>query len=148
MCLPRSGGCNEGDGRAQVAPTTAESRATNIPGEAPTLGSHAVINKLAEVVLSGGGARNPTLVSQLEQRLPGVIFRLHGEFGVPADAKEAVAFAVLGYEALHGRTANLPRCTGASRSAILGKITPGDNYVQLMRQVFGDQRPRQEGCNP
>ena len=56
--------------------------------------------------------------------------------GLPASAKEAVAFALLGHEALHGRPANIPRCTGASASALLGKIVPGSNYRALMHHAF------------
>jgi anhydro-N-acetylmuramic acid kinase len=88
-----------------------------------------------DVVMSGGGARNGTLMGMLRRRLPGVRFHQHDDFGVPADAKEAVAFALLGYEALHGRPANLPRCTGARHPVILGKIVPGKNYRELLRRV-------------
>ena len=45
-----------------------------------------------------------------------------GRFGVPEDAKEAFAFAVLAYETYHRRPANIPRATGANRPAVLGKI--------------------------
>jgi anhydro-N-acetylmuramic acid kinase len=45
------------------------------------------------------------------------------EFGVPTDAKEALAFAILAYETLHHRPSNLPSATGATKPAILGKIS-------------------------
>ena len=48
----------------------------------------------------------------------------HAEFGLSDDAKEAVAFAILGYETLHGRPANVPSATGARRRAVLGKYVP------------------------
>lgn len=92
-----------------------------------------------EMVLSGGGARNPTLVGALQRRLPDVTIRHHEEFGIPGDAKEAVAFALLGYATLTGLHANVPACTGASHSTILGKLVPGRNYQSLMRAVFGGE---------
>jgi anhydro-N-acetylmuramic acid kinase len=92
--------------------------------------------ELNEVVLAGGGARNSFLVEELRKRLPDLRFRLHDEFGVPADAKEAMAFALLGYDGLHGRPTNLPRCTGAHESVTLGKIVPGHNYTTLMERSF------------
>jgi anhydro-N-acetylmuramic acid kinase len=92
--------------------------------------------ELHEVVLAGGGARNSFLVAQLRQRLPDLDIRMHDEFGVPAGAKEAVAFALLGYEALYGRCTNVPRCTGAREAVTLGKIVLGKNYRTLMGRVF------------
>ncbi len=77
-----------------------------------------------EVILAGGGANNPTLVAMLRQQLaPAQVLRSDA-LGLPADAKEAIAFAVLAYETLHGRPGNLPVFTGARHPAILGNITP------------------------
>lgn len=91
---------------------------------------------VAEVVAHGGGARNGALMAMLAAALPpGVPVVQHDDFGVPAKAKEAVAFALLGYEGLHGRPGALPSCTGAGRPAVLGSIAPGDNYRSLLRQV-------------
>jgi anhydro-N-acetylmuramic acid kinase len=80
----------------------------------------------ALVIASGGGVRNDTMMSLLEERLTRTGCRLERSdtFGVPADAKEAVAFAVLGYETLRGRPASLPGATGAKRPALLGAIAP------------------------
>jgi anhydro-N-acetylmuramic acid kinase len=78
--------------------------------------------KAREVIVSGGGAHNPLMMAQLQAALPGIEFRSSGEFGVPEDAKEAFAFAILAYETYHRRQANLPGATGARRPAILGKI--------------------------
>jgi anhydro-N-acetylmuramic acid kinase len=89
-----------------------------------------------DVVIGGGGARNATLMAGLRRRLPGVGLYTHEDFGVPSEAKEALAFALLGHETLYGRPANLPRCTGASHPVILGKIVPGRNYTELMRRVM------------
>ena len=78
-----------------------------------------------EMVVSGGGANNPTLVAMLRNELAplGIALRFSEEFGVPTEAKEAVAFAVLAYETWHRRPSNVPSATGAKRSAILGKIS-------------------------
>jgi anhydro-N-acetylmuramic acid kinase len=78
-----------------------------------------------EIVASGGGAKNPTLISMLRQELEPLAIRVRSsdEFGLPAEAKEAVAFALLAYETWHRRPSNVPSATGAKRPAILGKIS-------------------------
>jgi anhydro-N-acetylmuramic acid kinase len=78
-----------------------------------------------ELILSGGGAKNRTLVEMLASELAslGLRLRFSDEFGVPAAAKEAVAFAVLAYETWHRRPSNIPSATGAKRAAVLGKIS-------------------------
>lgn len=90
-----------------------------------------------ETVLCGGGAHNPALVEALRQALGGQPLRLVDELGVSTDALEAVAFAVLGVEAVRGRPANLPAVTGASRAMVLGKIVPGDelHFRRLLRKA-------------
>jgi anhydro-N-acetylmuramic acid kinase len=85
------------------------------------------------LVVSGGGARNGALVDGLRALLPGVHVALSDEFGVDADAKEAIAFAVLGYTALRGKTAGLPRVTGASGARVLGAFAPHDLAALLER---------------
>ena len=78
-----------------------------------------------EMILSGGGARNVTLVRMLAEELEPleVTLRLSDEFGLPSEAKEAVAFAVLAYETWNRRASNVPSATGAKRGAVLGKIS-------------------------
>lgn len=88
-----------------------------------------------EVILGGGGTSNPALVAMLREHLSPAMVTTHEAVGLSSDAKEAVAFALLAYETIHGRPGNLPRCTGAARRAVLGKITPGANYRQLMTGV-------------
>ena len=78
--------------------------------------------KIQQLVVSGGGAHNPLLMAQLEAGLPGIEILPSGALGVPEDAKEAFAFALLAYESFHHRPANLPSATGARHPAILGKI--------------------------
>lgn len=78
----------------------------------------------ARVLAAGGGTRNPYLMARLRERLGGARVETTDVMGVPPAAKEAIAFAVLGYETLRGRTANLPRATGARRAVALGAIAP------------------------
>jgi anhydro-N-acetylmuramic acid kinase len=79
----------------------------------------------SELIISGGGARNPTLVAWLtkEARPMGLNLRSSGEFGIPSSAKEAVAFAVMAYESWNRRPSNVPSATGAERAVVLGKIS-------------------------
>jgi anhydro-N-acetylmuramic acid kinase len=78
-----------------------------------------------ELIVAGGGTKNPLLMAQLGAALPGIEIVGSARFGVPAEAKEAFAFAILAYEAFHGRANNLPSATGAKRPAILGKLVHG-----------------------
>lgn len=80
----------------------------------------------ARVLCSGGGARNPALMARIAARLPHARVEPSDAAGVPGRAKEAIAFAVLGYETLRERAANVPRVTGASRAVPLGAIAPYD----------------------
>jgi anhydro-N-acetylmuramic acid kinase len=79
----------------------------------------------SEFIVSGGGANNPTLLAMLANEVGrlGLKIRASDEFGVPSEAKEAVAFALLAYQTWHGRPSNVPSATGAKRPAILGKIS-------------------------
>ncbi|MBI3924665.1 MAG: anhydro-N-acetylmuramic acid kinase [Armatimonadetes bacterium] len=76
-----------------------------------------------EMVMAGGGCDNPVLMEELRRHLPGsVSLRRFDDFGVPAAAREAVAFAYLGHCTAHGRPSNAPGATGASRPCVLGKL--------------------------
>jgi anhydro-N-acetylmuramic acid kinase len=77
---------------------------------------------VSQLIVSGGGARNPLLLAQLSAALGGIEVVTTEALGLPGDAKEAFAFALLADETVHGRPANLPSATGAKRPAILGKI--------------------------
>ncbi len=79
----------------------------------------------SELIVSGGGARNRTLMKMLSACMtPGRIRVVSSdELGLPSDAKEAVAFAVLAYETWNRRASNVPSATGAKRPAVLGKIS-------------------------
>jgi anhydro-N-acetylmuramic acid kinase len=87
------------------------------------------------LVVSGGGAANPTLMAMLAAELPGVRILRSAELGAPGDAKEAIAFALIGWQTLHGLPATLPSCTGARGARILGTITPGSGPLALPAPV-------------
>jgi anhydro-N-acetylmuramic acid kinase len=78
-----------------------------------------------DYIVSGGGVRNRTLMRMLRQDLEplGLTVRTSDEFGLPSDAKEATAFALLAVQGWQRRPGNLPSATGARRPAILGKIS-------------------------
>ncbi|MFF1743743.1 anhydro-N-acetylmuramic acid kinase [Streptomyces mirabilis] len=84
-----------------------------------------------EVIASGGGTRNPALMAMLGAELPGVPLRTSDALGLPAAAKEAYAFAVLGFLTLHGLTGTDPVSTGARHPSVLGSITPGRGGLRL-----------------
>ncbi|MFI9237528.1 anhydro-N-acetylmuramic acid kinase [Streptomyces sp. NPDC053079] len=84
-----------------------------------------------EVIASGGGTRNPTLMRMLRERLPGVPVRTSGQWGLPETAKEAYAFAVLGFLTVHGLAGTVPACTGARHASVLGSLTPGAGPLRL-----------------
>jgi anhydro-N-acetylmuramic acid kinase len=78
-----------------------------------------------DYIVSGGGARNRTLMKMLAERLEplGCELTTSEQFGLPAEAKEAAAFALLAWQTWHHLPGNLPRSTGAARPAILGQVT-------------------------
>ena len=82
-------------------------------------------SSFSEFIVSGGGTNNPTLLAMLahELRPLGLQIRSSDEFGVPSEAKEAMAFALLAYQTWHRQPSNIPSATGAKRPAILGKIS-------------------------
>jgi len=81
--------------------------------------------RVDEAIVSGGGARNPALMDMLADRLAPSRVLVSDALGLDADAKEAVAFAVLAAEAVRDRCNNVPSATGARRAVVLGKIVPG-----------------------
>ncbi|HEV2498370.1 MAG TPA: anhydro-N-acetylmuramic acid kinase [Terriglobia bacterium] len=74
------------------------------------------------LIISGGGAHNLFLLERLRALLPSLTFHSSTDFGLPVDAKEAIAFALLADRTLHGLPGNLPAVTGARRFVVLGKI--------------------------
>jgi anhydro-N-acetylmuramic acid kinase len=91
---------------------------------AATISMAAAPFQAAELIVSGGGAHNPQIMSHLAAFLPDVRLATSADFGVDIDAKEAIAFAILAYETWRRKPSNLPSATGARRPVVLGKITP------------------------
>jgi anhydro-N-acetylmuramic acid kinase len=106
------------------------------------------------LVVSGGGSDNPTLMAMLAARLhreaapqpgPGtgehpagdaaVRLTTTAEFGAPTATKEAIAFALVGWQTVHGLPANAPSATGAAGGRILGSIVPGSGPLRLPEPV-------------
>ncbi len=75
-----------------------------------------------EWIVSGGGARNPVLRAELQKRLAPALVWTSDDLGLPAEAKEAVAFAILANEFAAGNPSNLPSVTGARSETILGEL--------------------------
>jgi len=115
--------CRKHDVVATATALTAKSIADAVRRYAPQ--NSARKQAFQEMILSGGGAKNSTLVAMLtgELALLGLRLRFSDEFGLPSAAKEAVAFAVLAHETWHRRASNMPSATGAKRAAVLGKIS-------------------------
>ncbi len=87
---------------------------------------------VTDVLTSGGGTRNPVLMRMLREELgESTSLRNSDEAGLPAEAKEAYLFALLGFLTWHGVPATVPSCTGARHSSLLGSITPGAGPLVL-----------------
>ncbi len=118
----QAGGNTKEDAVATATALTAESIARAFERFAqPKLKPSAPI----DYIVSGGGAKNKTLMAMLRRKLEplGCTLMPSDDAGIPVDAKEAVAFALLAYYTWHGRPANVPSATGAKHPAILGQIT-------------------------
>jgi anhydro-N-acetylmuramic acid kinase len=83
-----------------------------------------VVSGPADLIASGGGVHNPQIMAHLAGFLPGVNLGTSTDYGIDADAKEAIAFAVLAHETWRRRASNLPAATGAAKAVVLGSITP------------------------
>lgn len=86
-------------------------------------GASGIEQAFHDMIVSGGGSRNQTLVKMLGEQLPRLEIRTSDAFGIPAEAKEAVAFAALAYQSWHRAPSNIPAATGAEYPAVLGKIS-------------------------
>jgi anhydro-N-acetylmuramic acid kinase len=86
---------------------------------------------VTHLAVSGGGAHNPVMMGMIAEELPDVRLLSSDDLGVPSDAKEALAFAVLGFLTVHGLPATLPSATGARHASLLGSVTPGSGPLRL-----------------
>jgi anhydro-N-acetylmuramic acid kinase len=102
----------------------------------------AVPKECERVIASGGGTHNTVMIAMLRAQLAAqgktAQFALSDAHGIPVDAKEAIAFAMLACEAICGQTNHLRQCTGARHDAILGKVAPGRNFQRLMNAVWSE----------
>jgi anhydro-N-acetylmuramic acid kinase len=76
-----------------------------------------------DLIVSGGGVHNPQIMAHLAGFLPGMAISISTDHGIDADAKEAIAFAVLAYQTWRKKPSNLPSATGARHAAVLGSVT-------------------------
>lgn len=100
--------------------------------------------KIDEIFMCGGGARNPNIIRYLQESLPNVRVRALEETGVPSDAKEAISFAQQAVEAVLGRAALVPvNSDSLTPNTISGKIAPGRDWRKLMKMCidFGEGSP-------
>lgn len=86
---------------------------------------------IGTLVVSGGGCANQTLMAMLAERLPTARLTTSEEFGAPSDAKEAIAFALIGWLTVHGLPGNAAGCTGAAGGRLLGAVIPGAGPLRL-----------------
>jgi anhydro-N-acetylmuramic acid kinase len=87
--------------------------------------------ELDELVVAGGGVRNPTLMARVGALAAPARIRTLEDFGIPSQAKEAYMFGLLGYLAVHGLEGTIASATGARRGSILGSLTPGERPLEL-----------------
>ena len=122
-------GCTSDDFMATLTALSARTIAASIPPACD------------QVIASGGGVHNKTLMRALEGEFAGKanppVLVTSDAYAMPPDAKEAMAFAVLAVAALRGQPANLPHATGAHDMVVLGKLVPGCNFSTLMRSAWG-----------
>lgn len=116
MCREKRRECSDEDIVATAVELTAASIADSY--------RRFIAEPISEVILSGGGARNPTLVARISSAVSPLETRLFDQVFFDGEAKEAVAFALLGYLHLAGRPGNVRSATGARGPRILGKLTP------------------------
>ena len=86
---------------------------------------------IEELIIGGGGVRNRTLFKMICSLLPTISVKSFEDYHLNSDAIEAMAFALLGYETVHGRVTNIPSVTGARYARVLGKVIPGNNFFKL-----------------
>lgn len=116
-------------GAADLVCTAAELTARTVSDA--VLGFTETTHNWDRLLVSGGGVHNAYLMRRLQELLPNLKVAPTDSLGIPADAKEAIGFAVLANETLELAAGNVPSATGARHPAILGKVTYGRNYGRL-----------------
>jgi anhydro-N-acetylmuramic acid kinase len=96
---------------------------TRYTAETIALGITKFCSTPTELYVSGGGVHNECLMACIRELLPRCSVRTGNDLGIPADAKEAAAFAILANETLHGLCNNAPTATGANHPVVMGKIS-------------------------
>jgi anhydro-N-acetylmuramic acid kinase len=117
------------------APTDPDLLATLIEVSARTVAAAVRTAGVGYLAVSGGGCRNPLLMRRLRALLPEVEIVLTDELGLPADTKEAVLMALIGWCTLHGLPGVVPGGTGSATPRVLGSITPGAGPLTLPEPV-------------
>ncbi|CAG7565382.1 unnamed protein product [Fusarium equiseti] len=139
QCL--AAGCDKYDTLATITRITAQNIVKQYRTFFPRFGIS--LDRISEVYMCGGGARNPTIIKYLREQLPGTEIRALDETGVPSDAKEAVSFAQQAMEAILGRAALVPvNSDSLVPNTISGKIAPGRKWRDIMKLgiAFGEGR--------
>lgn len=116
-------------GDAPPAPDDLLATVTELTAELVATACRAL--RLGELLVSGGGVRNPTLLGRIRALAGPTRVRPTDALGLPSDAKEALLFALLGFLTAHGLPGSLPAATGAASAAVLGSITPGAGPLRL-----------------
>ncbi|MYC12939.1 MAG: anhydro-N-acetylmuramic acid kinase [Gemmatimonadetes bacterium] len=86
--------------------------------------------EIHEVIVSGGGTKNPVMMDLLDRALGNIAFKRLDDLGMASEAKEAIAFAILACQTLNGHPGNVPSVTGADKQVVLGSITPGERVAK------------------
>lgn len=129
----RARGLDDASIVATITALTAETIALAVRRDAPA--------PVAELVIAGGGVRNPVLMARLAAALPGIAIARHDDLGIASEQKEAVAFAVMAHETWFGRPWSLPELTGARHPVVLGNVTPGPRHQALVRRTLCGAAP-------
>jgi anhydro-N-acetylmuramic acid kinase len=117
---------------ADVGPVAAEDLVTTVTFlTARTVADACRDNSVEEVIVSGGGAENPTLLEMLATELGDVAVHPIDDLGVPATFKEAYFIALIGFLTINGLPGNVPSATGARDPKVLGCVLPGRNGLSL-----------------